>query len=216
MIPFFCEVLYRSTMFTGIITDIATLASAERQAGGMRCVIHTAYPADSLALGCSIACNGVCLTVVEKGRDAGQNWFAVEISQETLDCTTLDAWQEGMKINLERALKAGDELGGHVVSGHVDAIGEIVEIAPLSGHHRVSVVCPAALLPFIAVKGSITVDGVSLTVNQVEGNRFSVNIIPHTLEQTVFKYYKPGDKVNLEIDMLARYTARLLGFVNIF
>jgi len=193
-------------MFTGIITDIGTLR-AIRPGGDTTYVIGTKLDLSDLALGASIACAGVCLTAIERGDD----WFAVQASAETLARSTLRNWRVGTKINLERALKAGDELGGHLVSGHVDALAEIVERRAEGDSQRFSFRVPDALAAAIASKGSVALDGVSLTVNEVQGNRFGVNIIPHTLAQTTFGAAKVGTEVNLEIDMLARYLARLLG-----
>ncbi|MFA7639405.1 MAG: riboflavin synthase [Parvibaculum sp.] len=201
-------------MFTGIITDIGRVRSVKKR-GDTRFTIATAYDPDGIDIGASIACAGCCLTVVEKGRDGEGNWFAVDVSQESLDCTTLGNWREGTRFNLERALKAGDELGGHVVSGHVDGVGRIVDIRPEGDSLRFTFEAPQDLGRFIAPKGSVTLDGTSLTVNAVEdlksgGTRFGVNIIPHTQAVTTWGMVKPGDPVNLEIDMLARYVARLV------
>jgi len=201
-------------LFTGIITDIGRVRSVKKR-GDTRFTIATAYDPDGIDIGASIACAGCCLTVVEKGRDGEGNWFAVDVSQESLDCTTLGNWREGTRFNLERALKAGDELGGHVVSGHVDGVGRIVDIRPEGDSLRFTFEAPQDLGRFIAPKGSVTLDGTSLTVNAVEdlksgGTRFGVNIIPHTQAVTTWGMVKPGDPVNLEIDMLARYVARLV------
>jgi riboflavin synthase len=193
-------------MFTGIISDIGELR-AIRPGGDTAFVIGTKLDLHDLALGASVACSGVCLTAIERGDD----WFAVQASAETLARATLKDWRVGTKINLERALKAGDELGGHLVSGHVDAMAEIVERRAEGDSQRFSFRVPEALAAAIAPKGSVALDGVSLTVNEVQGNRFGVNIIPHTLAQTTFGAAKIGDSVNVEIDMLARYVARLLG-----
>src|SRR5579862_7714131 len=193
-------------MFTGIITDIGTLR-AIRPGGDTTYVIGTKLDLSDLALGASIACAGVCLTAIERGDD----WFAVQASAETLARSTLRNWRVGTKINLERALKAGDELGGHLVSGHVDALAEIVERRAEGDSQRFSFRVPDALAAAIASKGSVALDGVSLTVNEVQGNRFGVNIIPHTLAHTTFGAAKPGDKVNFELDTIARYVARMLG-----
>jgi riboflavin synthase len=191
-------------MFTGIITDIGRVRAVAETARDRRYEIETAWDISGVDLGASISHSGVCLTVVEKG--AG--WFAVEVSGETLSKTTLGSWLAGTKINLERATRAGDELGGHIVSGHVDGLGTVVEITPEGGSHRIVIEAPEPLHRFIAAKGSITVDGVSLTVNSVEGHRFGLNIIPHTWEATTLGQLQVGDAVNLEIDMLARYLAR--------
>jgi riboflavin synthase len=191
-------------MFTGIITDIGRVRAVAQTARDRRYEIETAWDTSGIDLGASISHSGVCLTVVEKA----QGWFAVEVSGETLSKTTLGAWTAGTKINLERATRAGDELGGHIVSGHVDGLGRVIEITPEGGSHRVIIEAPEPLHRFIAAKGSITVDGVSLTVNSVDGRRFGLNIIPHTWEATTLGELEVGDAVNLEIDMLARYLAR--------
>lgn len=204
-------------MFTGIISDVGRVRKVV-PGTDVRLEIETVYDPDTIALGASIACSGICLTVIEKGRGAGQesnrNWFAVEVSPETLARTTLGDWTVGAPVNLERALRAGDELGGHIVSGHVDGVGEIVSATPIGdawGSTEFVFRAPAALMPYIAAKGSVALNGVSLTVNRVEGDRFAVNIIPHTLKETAFGGAKAGDRVNIEIDMLARYVARVLG-----
>jgi riboflavin synthase len=201
-------------MFTGIISDIGRLRRVVPGAD-TRLEIETRFDPDGIALGASIACSGVCLTVVEKGREAGHGWFAVQASQETLSRSTLGTWKVGHGINLERALKAGDELGGHLVSGHVDAVGEIVSVTAVGGNTGGStefiVQAPADLMPLIAGKGSVALDGVSLTVNHVANNRFSLNLIPHSLQATTFGRASAGDPVNIEIDLLARYVARILG-----
>lgn len=195
-------------MFTGIITDIGTIRSAE-QRGDLRLVIGCDYDMSGVAIGASIACSGVCLTVVDKGPD----WFAVDLSGETVSCTAPGAWAEGHRLNLERALKVGDELGGHIVTGHVDGIGEVTAITPEGDSHRVTIGVPAELAPYIATKGSIAVDGVSLTVNDVQdgpdGTTFGLNLIPHTFAVTTLGRLAPGQTVNLEIDVLARYLSRM-------
>jgi riboflavin synthase len=191
-------------MFTGIITDIGTVRSVTR-AGDTRFEIETAYDLATVDLGASIACNGCCLTVIEKGRD----WFAIQASSETLSKTTLGDWTKGTRINLERALKIGDELGGHIVSGHVDGLGEIVSIRPEGDSTRFRFRVPNELARFIAPKGSVAIDGTSLTVNEVEGREFGVNIIPHTQAVTTWGSMVEGQRVHIEIDMLARYVARL-------
>ena len=203
-------------MFTGIVTDIGTVRSIEKR-GDTRFVIATNYDPDTIDMGASIACSGCCLTVVDKGREAAGNfgnWFAVDASAETLDCTVLGGWKEGTRINLERALKAGDELGGHIVSGHVDGVGRIVSIRDDGDSRRFTFEAPADLARYIASKGSVTLNGTSLTVNEVEDRadgtcHFGVNIIPHTQEVTTWGDAREGDAINLEIDMLARYVARL-------
>lgn len=191
-------------MFTGIVTDIGRVRDVRATDRDRRYEVETAWDTTSIDLGASISHAGCCLTVVEKG----PGWFAVEVSNETLSRTTLGAWQAGDGVNLERAAKLGDEMGGHVVSGHVDGLGRVVSITPQGGSHRIDVEAPAPLHRYIAAKGSITVDGVSLTVNSVEGRVFSLNIIPHTWDSTTLGRLKVGDSVNLEIDMLARYLAR--------
>ncbi len=191
-------------MFTGIVTDIGEIRSLEH-AGDLRARIGTGYDTNGIDIGASIACSGVCLTVVQLGPD----WFDVEISAETLDKTNIGAWSEGQKVNLERALKVGDELGGHIVSGHIDGQAEIVEMHNEGDSVRYTFEAPRALSRFIAPKGSVALDGTSLTVNEVDDARFGVNIIPHTQEVTTWGASKVGDKVNLEIDTLARYVARL-------
>lgn len=193
-------------MFTGIITDVGRVR-AVRPGGDTAFTIATAYDTEDIAVGASIACAGVCLTVIERG--AG--WFAVQASAETLSRTTLSQWREGSAINLERALKVGDELGGHILSGHVDAVVELVSRRPEGDSVRFVFAVPPPFDKAIAPKGAVALDGVSLTVNEVEGRRFGVNIIPHTQANTTFGAAQAGDRVNLEIDVLARYVARLLG-----
>ncbi len=195
-------------MFTGIITDLGRLSAAERASSGdTRFTFATAYDMARVAAGASIACSGVCLTVVDKG----PGWFAAEASGETLLRTTLGEWRPGRAVNLEQALRLGDELGGHLVSGHVDGVAEIARITPEGGSLRFAVTLPEALARFVASKGSLALDGVSLTVNEVEGSSFGVNIIDHTRRVTSFGEAKAGDRVNLEVDTLARYVARMLG-----
>ncbi|MEY3906543.1 MAG: riboflavin synthase alpha chain [Pseudomonadota bacterium] len=196
-------------MFTGIITDIGTIVQAD-QRGDLRLVIRCGYDMAGVDLGASIACSGVCLTVVDKGPD----WFAIDASAETLSKTASGMWAEGRRLNLERALKIGDELGGHIVTGHVDGVGTIAGIAPEGDSHRVLVTIGADIAPFIAAKGSVTVDGVSLTVNSVADNAdgtatFGLNIIPHTWAVTALGDLVTGQHVNIEIDVLARYLARM-------
>ena len=192
-------------MFTGIITDLGRLRRIA-PGGTTRLEIETAYDTGAIAHGASIACSGVCLSVVEMG----PGWFAVDVSAETLACTTVGAWGEGQPVNLERPLKLGDELGGHLVSGHVDGVGEVVSRRPDGDSVRFSFRAPPNLARFIAPKGSIAIDGVSLTVNEVEGPVFGVNLIPVTLRETGLGRLAAGDRVNLEIDLLARYLARLM------
>jgi riboflavin synthase len=195
-------------MFTGIITALGTISRIEPIGGGkdMRLVIATPWPdTASIAIGASIACSGCCLTAVQVNDDS----FAVDASAETLACTTLGSWKVGSQVNLERSLKIGDELGGHIVSGHADGVGEAVAKKPENGSTRWQFRVPKLLARFIAVKGSVAVDGVSLTVNEVRDDMFGVNVIPHTAAVTGFGSMRPGDTVNIEIDMLARYVARL-------
>lgn len=197
-------------MFTGIVTDLGRVRSIERR-GDTRFTLATSYEVETIALGASIACNGCCLTVTETGREAdGTGWFAVDASGETLSKTTLGAWEEGTPVNLERALRLGDELGGHFVLGHVDGVADVLERRAEGDSWRFGFRAPAALRRFIAPKGSIVLDGVSLTVNEVEADRFGVNIIPHTFDATGFHALAAGHRVNLEVDALARYVARLL------
>jgi riboflavin synthase len=191
-------------MFTGIITDIGTIARLERR-GDLRARITTRYDTSGIDIGASIACDGVCLTAVALGAD----WFEVEISAETLSKTNLGTWADGRRVNLERALKVGDELGGHIVSGHVDGLAEVIALREEGDSTRVRFRAPAALAGFIAPKGSIALNGTSLTVNEVEGAEFGVNLIPHTKAVTTWGETKLGDHLNLEIDTLARYVARL-------
>lgn len=195
-------------MFTGIIRELGTVL-ARREAGDTYLRIACLRPAESIESGASIACNGICLTVLEAGREGGQSWFEVSASAETKARTTLGSWREGTKVNLEPALRVGDELGGHILSGHVDGVGEIVAVRPEGDSHRLSIRAPEALARFIAPKGSIAIDGISLTVNEVEGATFGVNIIPHTWAVTNLGGAAPGRRVNIEIDLLARYVARL-------
>ena len=199
-------------MFTGIITDIGTIQSVE-QRGDLRLVIGTAYDVDSIAIGASIACSGACMTVVDKGMTDGASWFAIDMSAESVARTAAGLWVEGGRLNLERAAKLGDELGGHIVTGHVDGVGEIVAVRAEGDSMRLTVAVPADLAPYIAPKGSITLDGISLTVNEVEdgtgGTTFGLNIIPHTAEWTTLGGAATGRKVNLEIDILARYLKRM-------
>jgi len=191
-------------MFTGIITDIGSLVDL-KQEGDLRARIATGYDTARIDLGASIASDGVCLTVVELGPD----WYDVQISAETVSKTNLSGWVVGKRVNLERALKVGDELGGHIVSGHVDGVAEVVSVTDEGDSTRVALRAPDDLARFIAPKGSVALNGTSLTVNEVEGSVFGVNFIPHTKEVTTWGDVKPGDRVNLEIDTLARYVARL-------
>jgi riboflavin synthase len=197
-------------MFTGIVTDVGTVRSAE-QRGDLRLQIATGYDLETVDLGASIACSGVCLTVVDKGGD----WFAVDVSGETLSRTAPGMWREGTKLNLERSLRLGDELGGHIVTGHVDAVAQVVGTCPEGDSTRVGISVPRALGPMIAPKGSVALDGVSLTVNDVRdaedgSTHFSVNIIPHTAQQTTLGDIAGGRQLNVEVDVLARYIDRML------
>ena len=199
-------------MFTGIITDVGSIAQLD-QGGDLRARIHTKYDMDTVDIGASIACNGVCLTVITKGCESGQNWFDVEISAESVSKTNIasgrKSWSIGQNINLERALKLGDELGGHIVSGHVDGVAEITDITLVGDSSVVTFTVPHDISAFIAQKGSVTLDGTSLTVNDVDGDTFNVNLIPHTKDNTTWGDIAVNDKINLEIDTLARYVARL-------
>jgi riboflavin synthase len=199
-------------MFTGIVTDIGEIVTvapggqAGAKAGDRRFVVRTKHDIKPIAIGASIACSGCCLTVIEKGGD----WFAVEVSGESLAKTHLGGWAVGSRINLELSLKLGDELGGHLVYGHVDGVGKVASMTPEGGSVRFVFEAPADIARFIATKGSVAIDGISLTVNEVEGNRFGVNVISHTQAVTTLGQAKVGQRVNLEVDMLARYVARLL------
>ena len=197
-------------MFTGIVTDVGTVRSVERR-GDLRLLIATGYDTDTVDLGASIACSGVCLTVVDKGED----WFAVDVSAETVSRTADDQWREGAKLNLERSLRLGDELGGHIVTGHVDVVAEVVGVFAEGDSTRVAVSVPRTLGPMIAAKGSISLDGVSLTVNDVTdgddgATHFSINIIPHTAQNTTLGEIRAGRQLNVEVDVLARYIGRML------
>ena len=192
-------------MFTGLITDIGRVRSVT-SLGDRRIEIETSFPIAEIELGASIACSGVCLTAIE----FGDNWFAVEASEETTSKTTVGDWQAGDALNLERSLRIGDELGGHLVFGHVDGVAKIAERRTDGDSIRFSILAPDDLAPYIASKGSVALSGVSLTVNEVDGNRFGVNIIPHTADATTLGKLSAGDRVNLEADMLARYVARQL------
>jgi riboflavin synthase len=193
-------------MFTGIVTDLGKVRSIARQSGA-RLAFDTGYDTAGIAVGASIACNGACLSVVEKG----PGWFAVDVSAETLSCTTLGDWKVGTPVNFERALRLGDELGGHLVSGHVDGVATLVDRRPEGESLRLAIEAPEPLARFVAPKGSVALDGVSLTVNAVEGRRFGVNIIPITQRETNLGRLAAGDRLNLEIDLVARYLARLTG-----
>ena len=195
-------------MFTGIVTDIGTVRALDRR-GDLRVRLGTAYDTDGLDLGASVACDGCCLTVVDRGTDSTGGWFDVDVSAESLSKTALGTWETGSRVNLERPLRVGDELGGHIVSGHVDGKARIVSITPEGESKRFVFEAPGTLARFIAPKGSVALNGTSLTVNEVEGTRFGVNMIPHTQTATTWGTSKVGDLVNLEIDTLARYVARL-------
>ena len=191
-------------MFTGIVTDVGRVRAVRDTNRDRRFEIETSFDLSTVDIGASISHAGCCLTVVDKG----DGWFAVEVSGETLSRTTLGRWTAGAPVNLERAARAGDELGGHIVSGHVDGVGEVLSVEPEGGSHRLRIRVPRPLHRYIAPKGSVAVEGVSLTVNEVEDDVFGVNLIPHTWEVTTLGALVPGAKVNLEIDMLARYLAR--------
>jgi riboflavin synthase len=193
-------------MFTGLITDLGRVRRIDAAAGGARLIIETAYDLAAVEIGASIACSGACLTVVEKGPDS----FAADVSAETLAHATIGGWKAGGRVNLEQSLRLGDTLGGHLVSGHVDAVTEVLTRRPDGDSLRFSFRIPAGYERLIAPKGSVCLDGVSLTVNEVEADRFGVNVIPHTAERTTFGALGPGDRVNLEVDLIARYVARLL------
>ena len=197
-------------MFTGIITDVGRVRRRRRslgEGGGLELTIATSYDTAGIPLGASIACSGPCLTVVAVEPGA----FSVEASAETLACSTMGDWEEGTPVNLERSLKVGDELGGHIVSGHVDAVAEVAGRREEGGSVRFELEVPEAFARYIAPKGSVALDGISLTVNEVSGRRFGVNIIPHTQRHTTFEGLRAGDHVNMEVDVLARYVARQLG-----
>jgi riboflavin synthase len=197
-------------MFTGIVTDVGEVLAIEERAEGLRrLTVGCAYDPASIVLGASIACSGVCMTAVELAGPAEQRWFRVDAAAETLAVTTVGRWHKGTRVNLERSLKIGDELGGHLVSGHADGIAEVLARDDLPDMARMWFGVPTPLARFIAQKGSVALDGVSLTVNTVEDTAFSVLIIPHTLQVTTFAALRPGDAVNIEVDMMARYAARL-------
>ena len=197
-------------MFTGIVNDIGEVRSVKPRARDLhRITIFCDYPRAEIVQGASIACSGVCLTVVDAGEEEGRTWFAVDAAHETLRVTTAGRWRHGSKINLERPLKFGDELGGHMVAGHVDGVATVIAREDMTDMARISLRAPADLSRFIAPKGSVALDGISLTVNAVEGDTFSVLIIPHTLQVTTFGALRKDDDVNLEVDTMARYAARL-------
>jgi riboflavin synthase len=198
-------------MFTGIVTDIGEVVAVEPRAEGLaRLKIACAYDPDGIDIGASIACSGVCLTVIARGRDGNRAWFAVDAAAETLRVTTVGGWRNSTRINLERALKVGDELGGHIVAGHADGLATLISREDLTDMARLSFRVPAELARFIASKGSVALDGVSLTVNEVADDTFAVLIIPHTLAVTTLGALAAGHAVNLEVDLMARYAARLM------
>ncbi len=192
-------------MFTGIVTDLGKVRSVTRT-GDTRFEFATAYDTDEIEIGASICCSGACMTVIDKG----PGWFAISASDESLSCTTMGDWREGSPVNFERSLRMGDEMGGHIVSGHVDGVADVVAVTPENDSVRLQFRVPDGLAKYIAPKCSVAIDGVSMTVNEVEGGVFGVNVIPHTQEVTTLGSLKGGSRVNLEIDMLARYVARLL------
>ena len=201
-------------MFTGLVSDVGEVERVDAGAKLNHLRIACSYPAGTIAPGASIACGGACLTVVARGESGTGGWFEVDAGAETLARTTARHWRRGTRLNLERALKLGDELGGHIVTGHVDGVAEIVAIADFDGMRRIEVKAPHGFARFIAEKGSVALDGTSLTVNRVEGDSFSVLLIPHTLRVTTWGERRAGDEINLEVDLMARYAARLAGNVS--
>jgi riboflavin synthase len=197
-------------MFTGLVSDVGTICSVEARGELRRIRIACSYDPKTILLGASIACSGPCLTAVEIGEEGGRTFFDIDAAAETLARTTVGAWAPGMRVNLERSLKIGDELGGHIVTGHVDGVARIVERRDFDGMAHFDIEAPAALARFIAEKGSVCLDGTSLTVNNVTGNRFTILLIPHTLEVTTWGERKTGDPLNIEVDLMARYAARLV------
>ena len=197
-------------MFTGIVTDVGEVVSLEKRGQLSRVRIACGFDVNGVDLGASIACSGPCLTVVDKGVTEGRNWFDVDAAAETLALTAVGSWTPGARINLERSLKIGDELGGHIVTGHVDGLATILDVRAFDGMARFDIRAPHAIARFIAVKGSVCLDGTSLTVNTVEGDDFSVLLITHTLKVTTWGLRKAGDKLNIEVDLMARYAARLV------
>lgn len=194
-------------MFTGIITDLGSVQRVERSGCDTRLVLNTHYDSETLTVGTSISCCGCCLTIMH----SGENWFSVHVSEETLNKTTINKWKTGTLVNFEQALCVGGALGGHIVLGHVDGVAKIADIQSVGASQRLTLLPPTEVMRYVAMKGSVALDGVALTVNEVGWDHFSVNVIPHTQEVTNFGQLKPGDRVNLEIDILARYIARLLG-----
>jgi riboflavin synthase len=197
-------------MFTGIITDVGTVESVVAEGALERLRIACSYPAETIEIGASVATGGPCLTVVARGRDEGRTWYDVDVGAETLARTTAGSWTVGTKLNLERSLKIGDELGGHLITGHIDGIAKVMSVEPFDGMTRFTIAAPKPLARFIAEKGSVALDGTSLTVNSVAGPIFSILLIPHTLTVTTWGERKVGDTLNLEVDLMARYAARLL------
>jgi riboflavin synthase len=198
-------------VFTGIVNDLGEILEVDERADGLRrLTVACSYDPETIDIGASIPCSGPCLTVVERGRRGNRGYFAVDVAAETLRVTTAGSWQRGTRLNLERSLRLGDELGGHLVSGHVDGIADLLARDDLPDMARLSLQAPAALARFIATKGSVALDGVSLTVNEVAGDTFSVLLIPHTLKVTTFGGLRAGARLNLEVDQMARYAARLL------
>lgn len=203
----------RGFMFTGIITEVGTIR-ARHMAGDLVIRVGCNYDSSSIKIGESIACNGVCLTVTDAGEESGMHWFEAQVSEETLRVTSHDGWQEKSRINLERSLKIGDDVSGHFVSGHADGLAILKNIESVGASHCLTFEVLEPLHRFISEKGSVTLNGVSLTVNQVDGQQFCINIIPHTWQNTNFHLLKQGDKVNIEVDMFARMIARLIETVN--
>ena len=201
-------------MFTGLISDVGEVVSSEERGSVRRLRVACSYPIEGIALGASIACSGPCLTAVATGTATGRTWFEIDAGAETLDRTTLGTWRPGKRINLERSLKLGDELGGHLVSGHVDGMARVTRVTRIGETTRFDIEAPERLARFIAEKGSVALDGTSLTVNSVEGHGFSVLLIPHTLKITTWGEVREGDSLNIEIDTMARYAARLSEFPN--
>ena len=197
-------------MFTGLVSDVGTIERIERRETLHRLRIASSFPAEGIAIGASIACNGPCLTVVAREATAAGSAFDVEVGAETLACTTAGKWREGLRLNLERSLKIGDELGGHLVTGHIDGVATILDVDAFDGMSRFTLRAPRAYARFIAAKGSVGLDGTSLTVNEVEGDTFSVLLIPHTMAVTNWGDRRAGDGLNLEVDLMARYAARLI------
>jgi len=197
-------------MFTGIVTDVGEVLAIESRGELKRVRIGCAYDVEKIDLGASIACGGPCLTVVDKGVQTGRNWFDIDAAAETLALTNVGGWEVGTKVNLERSLKIGDELGGHIVTGHVDGLATILDVRAFDGMARFEIRAPRAIARFIAPKGSVCLDGTSLTVNTVDGDVFSVLLIPHTLQVTTWGQRMAGDQLNIEADLMARYAARLV------